>query len=126
MEIKPSMERESSQTQTPSDSNSKGKAPMKPKHKCPRCGSWDTGFGYYNNNKSSQPRYRCKDCRKHWTLGGTVRNIHEHESADLEPGTIESSGGIIRTSGSLNYTRPVANQPPLDFVRVDPTASPTQ
>ncbi|XP_073147984.1 uncharacterized protein [Henckelia pumila] len=43
--------------------------------KCPRCGSTNTKFCYYNNYNKSQPRYFCKSCKRHWTKGGTLRNV---------------------------------------------------
>ncbi|GAB4825406.1 hypothetical protein Ancab_008279 [Ancistrocladus abbreviatus] len=43
--------------------------------KCPRCGSTNTKFCYYNNYNLSQPRYLCKHCRRYWTEGGTLRNV---------------------------------------------------
>ncbi|KAF5737401.1 dof zinc finger protein DOF3.5 [Tripterygium wilfordii] len=42
---------------------------------CPRCGSSDTKFCYYNNYSLTQPRYFCKDCRRYWTKGGSIRNV---------------------------------------------------
>ncbi|KAF6170689.1 hypothetical protein GIB67_015641 [Kingdonia uniflora] len=42
---------------------------------CPRCESNNTKFCYFNNCSLSQPRYRCKTCKRHWTLGGTLRNV---------------------------------------------------
>lgn len=42
---------------------------------CPRCGSADTKFCYYNNYNKSQPRHLCKACNRHWTRGGTLRNL---------------------------------------------------
>ncbi|KAE8720296.1 Dof zinc finger protein DOF5.3 [Hibiscus syriacus] len=43
--------------------------------KCPRCDSTNTNFCYYNNYKKSQPRHFCKACKRHWTKGGTLRNV---------------------------------------------------
>ncbi|XP_009780420.1 dof zinc finger protein PBF-like [Nicotiana sylvestris] len=43
--------------------------------KCPRCGSINTKFCYYNNYNKSQPRHYCKGCKRHWTEGGTLRNV---------------------------------------------------
>lgn len=43
--------------------------------KCPRCESTNTKFCYYNNYNNSQPRYLCKDCKRHWTLGGLLRDL---------------------------------------------------
>ncbi|KAL4583734.1 hypothetical protein LXL04_008317 [Taraxacum kok-saghyz] len=42
---------------------------------CPRCESSNTKFCYYNNYNLSQPRHYCKNCRRYWTKGGTLRNI---------------------------------------------------
>ncbi|GAB2298700.1 hypothetical protein Dimus_032774 [Dionaea muscipula] len=43
--------------------------------KCPRCESTNTKFCYYNNYNKSQPRHFCKACKRHWTNGGTLRNV---------------------------------------------------
>ncbi|KAF5728929.1 hypothetical protein HS088_TW21G01084 [Tripterygium wilfordii] len=43
--------------------------------KCPRCDSTNTKFCYYNNYNRSQPRHLCKTCKRHWTNGGTLRNV---------------------------------------------------
>ncbi|KAL0328841.1 UNVERIFIED_CONTAM: Dof zinc finger protein DOF5.7 [Sesamum calycinum] len=42
---------------------------------CPRCASTNTKFCYYNNYNKSQPRHFCKSCKRHWTKGGTLRNV---------------------------------------------------
>ncbi|PKA53222.1 Dof zinc finger protein PBF [Apostasia shenzhenica] len=42
---------------------------------CPRCQSNNTKFCYYNNYSRSQPRHFCRACRRHWTAGGTLRNV---------------------------------------------------
>ncbi|KAE8700901.1 Dof zinc finger protein DOF1.2 [Hibiscus syriacus] len=42
---------------------------------CPRCGSSNTKFCYYNNYSLTQPRYFCKGCRRYWTKGGSLRNV---------------------------------------------------
>ncbi|MCE3049630.1 hypothetical protein HAX54_045433 [Datura stramonium] len=42
---------------------------------CSRCNSTNTKFCFYNNYSLTQPRYLCKTCRRHWTEGGTLRNI---------------------------------------------------
>ncbi|CAK9183158.1 unnamed protein product [Ilex paraguariensis] len=42
---------------------------------CPRCGSSNTKFCYYNNYSLTQPRYFCKSCRRYWTKGGSLRNV---------------------------------------------------
>ncbi|XVE51296.1 hypothetical protein DITRI_Ditri02bG0028700 [Diplodiscus trichospermus] len=43
--------------------------------RCPRCDSANTKFCYYNNYNKSQPRHFCKTCKRHWTKGGTLRNV---------------------------------------------------
>lgn len=43
--------------------------------KCPRCESINTKFCYYNNYNKTQPRHFCKACKRHWTKGGTLRNV---------------------------------------------------
>nr|ABI16028.1 Dof26 [Glycine max] len=43
--------------------------------KCPRCDSINTKFCYYNNYNKSQPRHYCRACKRHWTKGGTLRNV---------------------------------------------------
>ena len=43
--------------------------------KCPRCNSTSTKFCYFNNYSRSQPRHFCKSCKRHWTAGGTLRNV---------------------------------------------------
>ncbi|KAK2968938.1 hypothetical protein RJ640_003625 [Escallonia rubra] len=42
---------------------------------CPRCGSSNTKFCYYNNYSLTQPRFFCKGCRRYWTRGGSLRNV---------------------------------------------------
>ncbi|XP_057414810.1 dof zinc finger protein DOF1.7-like [Lotus japonicus] len=42
---------------------------------CPRCDSPNTKFCYYNNYNLSQPRHFCKNCKRYWTKGGSLRNI---------------------------------------------------
>ncbi|XP_010434244.1 PREDICTED: LOW QUALITY PROTEIN: dof zinc finger protein DOF4.4-like [Camelina sativa] len=46
-----------------------------PPEVCARCSSNNTKFCYYNNYSMSQPRYFCKECRRYWTQGGTLRNV---------------------------------------------------
>ncbi|OEL31518.1 hypothetical protein BAE44_0007463 [Dichanthelium oligosanthes] len=49
--------------------------PRPPPRQCPRCQSANTKFCYYNNYSRAQPRYLCKACRRHWTEGGTLRDV---------------------------------------------------
>ncbi|KAJ1384803.1 Zinc finger, Dof-type [Sesbania bispinosa] len=58
------------------DSSSSGwKANVEISPNCPRCGSSNTKFCYYNNYSLTQPRYFCKGCRRYWTKGGSLRNV---------------------------------------------------
>ncbi|XP_030479576.2 dof zinc finger protein DOF1.8-like [Cannabis sativa] len=50
-------------------------APAPEQLKCPRCDSSNTKFCYYNNYNKSQPRHFCRTCKRHWTKGGTLRNV---------------------------------------------------
>lgn len=43
--------------------------------RCPRCGSLDTRFRYFNNLSRAQPRYHCYSCKRQWTFGGSLRNV---------------------------------------------------
>ncbi|KAL7599525.1 dof zinc finger protein DOF1.7 [Lactuca sativa] len=81
--------------------------PPFPEHEhlnCPRCNSSNTKFCYYNNYNLSQPRHFCKNCRRYWTKGGTLRNI-------------PIGGGIRkatkRSSNPNKRTSPTTQQPPL-------------
>lgn len=77
---------------------------------CPRCESNNTKFCYYNNYNLSQPRHFCKDCRRYWTKGGSLRNV------PVGGGTRKSSkrsspaaaAAVVATSvtGSINSKRP--------------------
>ncbi|XP_073059969.1 uncharacterized protein [Primulina eburnea] len=49
--------------------------PLSESLKCPRCSSINTKFCYFNNYNKSQPRHFCKSCKRHWTKGGTLRNV---------------------------------------------------
>ncbi|ERN19306.1 hypothetical protein AMTR_s00069p00049300 [Amborella trichopoda] len=71
------IEEEPELTPSPSSSSSSAKArPQKDKAlNCPRCNSSNTKFCYYNNYSLSQPRYFCRACKRHWTEGGTLRNV---------------------------------------------------
>ncbi|KAG0502340.1 hypothetical protein HPP92_002412 [Vanilla planifolia] len=42
---------------------------------CPLCKSMDSKFCYYNNYNVNQPMYFCKNCERHWTAGGSMRNV---------------------------------------------------
>ncbi|KAF3513204.1 hypothetical protein F2Q69_00009229 [Brassica cretica] len=99
---------------------------------CPRCNSDNTRFCYYNNYCVSQPRYTCKNCRRLWTHGGTLRNISAggsridliccSETNDFlgSIGDSSSSAGVVGSHfGSLPETHgdmvfPVRSHPPMN------------
>ncbi|XP_047940044.1 dof zinc finger protein 4-like [Salvia hispanica] len=63
------------ETSKPPPSRRQQQPPQSEALKCPRCASTNTKFCYYNNYNKSQPRHFCKSCKRHWTKGGTLRNI---------------------------------------------------
>ncbi|CAH1442482.1 unnamed protein product [Lactuca virosa] len=69
------MQRGGSSMYSPTSINMNPKFPEHEHLKCPRCDSSNTKFCYYNNYNLSQPRHFCKNCRRYWTKGGTLRNI---------------------------------------------------
>ncbi|XP_072966706.1 dof zinc finger protein DOF5.8-like [Typha angustifolia] len=71
--------------------------------KCPRCESTNTKFSYYNNYNLSQPRHYCKNCRRYWTKGGTLRNI------PIRGGVRKNSRRS--SSSSSNSTNPIHQTP---------------
>ncbi|KAI3718948.1 hypothetical protein L6452_19833 [Arctium lappa] len=76
--------------------------PSIPPPSCPRCSSDRTKFCYYNNYSVSQPRYFCKDCRRYWTHGGSLRNIPSGGSSRkrgrIDVASSSSSSQILKSS----------------------------
>ncbi|XP_058083365.1 dof zinc finger protein 4-like [Magnolia sinica] len=62
-------------SEPPKPSQARQHQQQTPPLECPRCHSTNTKFCYYNNYNRSQPRHFCKSCRRHWTKGGTLRNV---------------------------------------------------
>lgn len=84
-----------------------------PPRTCPRCESLNTKFCYYNNYNLSQPRYFCKNCRRYWTHGGTLRNVPVGGSSrKAKRGRVSpiSCGG--ESSRSRPFPPPRQPQPP--------------
>lgn len=93
--------------------------------KCPRCESTNTKFCYYNNYNKSQPRHFCKTCKRHWTKGGTLRNVPvgggrknkrpktSKTSADTTTSTNTASTAAPRTDNSNNMINRVNPQLPI-------------
>ncbi|XP_020081558.1 dof zinc finger protein DOF1.4-like [Ananas comosus] len=59
----------------PKQQQQQRQAPHPPPLQCPRCGSTNTKFCYYNNYNTSQPRHYCRACERYWTHGGALRNV---------------------------------------------------
>nr|QPM65714.1 Dof transcription factor [Betula platyphylla]QYF06657.1 Dof [Betula platyphylla] len=97
--------------------------PMKPNFpepeqlKCPRCGSANTKFCYYNNYNLSQPRHFCKNCRRYWTKGGSLRNIpvgggtRKNTKRASNPKRSSSSSSSSTASNSVVQNPPPEHDP---------------
>ncbi|KAJ4896658.1 Dof zinc finger protein DOF1.7 [Raphanus sativus] len=70
--------------------------------KCPRCDSPNTKFCYYNNYNLSQPRHYCKNCRRYWTKGGSLRNIPVGGGSRKNTKRSSSSSSSSSSSASSN------------------------
>ncbi|XP_074287765.1 uncharacterized protein LOC141612917 [Silene latifolia] len=113
--------------------------------RCPRCDSANTKFCYYNNYNLSQPRHFCKNCRRYWTKGGTLRNIpvgggcrktnkrpapaadsNSSKQLQLQQRVVQTqSASSVPSSGSgsgLNYSQP---QNPTLKIEPGPILGPT-
>ncbi|KAL2932044.1 Dof zinc finger protein DOF1.7 [Bienertia sinuspersici] len=78
--------------------------------KCPRCESTNTKFCYYNNYNKSQPRHFCKACKRHWTKGGTLRNVPVgggRKNKRLKASSGSNSGG--KTASKTNHSTTITN-----------------
>ncbi|KAJ7976216.1 Dof zinc finger protein [Quillaja saponaria] len=81
---------------------------------CPRCGSSNTKFCYYNNYSLTQPRYFCKGCRRYWTKGGSLRNVPVGGGCRKNrrsSKTITLSGDGINKKDLLSYNGGISNDP---------------
>ncbi|XP_042484026.1 dof zinc finger protein DOF3.1 [Macadamia integrifolia] len=85
--------------------------------KCPRCDSTNTKFCYYNNYNLSQPRHFCKNCRRYWTKGGTLRNIpvgggsRKNSKRSSNPKRSSSSTSCSSSSTSVSSAQNVVPKP---------------
>ncbi|THU73186.1 hypothetical protein C4D60_Mb04t20160 [Musa balbisiana] len=90
--------------------------------KCPRCASTNTKFCYYNNYSPSQPRYFCKECRRYWTQGGSLRNVpvgggcrkNKRSSASSSSSSKKAKDQDLITTPllpTLNTTPPASHDP---------------
>jgi hypothetical protein len=60
---------------------------------CPHCLSHDNKFQYFNNNKETQPRYKCGNCGTKFTYKGRVNKI-------LPRGPWEVKGPVSKISST--------------------------
>ncbi|KAE9612399.1 hypothetical protein Lal_00039675 [Lupinus albus] len=75
---------------------------------CPRCGSSNTKFCYYNNYSLTQPRYFCKGCRRYWTKGGSLRNVPVGGSCRKKR---RSNKNLRQSIDSLTFKNSPCNNP---------------
>ncbi|GMI72808.1 hypothetical protein HRI_000950100 [Hibiscus trionum] len=88
-----------------------------PPLKCPRCGSSNTKFCYYNNYNKSQPRYFCKTCRRHWTNGGTLRNVPVGGGRKNKRTKTSAASGVISRLDSFIAIQPQQQRKDHDQLR---------
>ncbi|CAA0818797.1 Dof zinc finger protein DOF3.5 [Striga hermonthica] len=96
-------------------------APAELSPACPRCGSANTKFCYYNNYNLNQPRFFCKACRRYWTKGGSLRNVpigggcrrktcHRRSSSN-GPTSSRNLPSNQKNTNNGNESEPVSNGP---------------
>ncbi|KAF8084326.1 hypothetical protein N665_0723s0009 [Sinapis alba] len=92
---------------------------------CPRCNSLNTKFCYYNNYSLTQPRYFCKDCKRYWTQGGSLRNIPIGGGLRKNKRSSSSSSSNSSSSSSSKKTLFVNNKtpPPLQQLNLQTAES---
>ncbi|XP_038712785.1 dof zinc finger protein DOF1.6-like [Tripterygium wilfordii] len=91
---------------------------------CPRCDSTNTKFCYYNNYNRSQPRHFCKACKRHWTKGGTLRNVPV--GGGRKNKRLKTSNTTTTASTSAAFTTTIRNgnnNPPISQAVVAPSSS---
>lgn len=96
---------------------------------CPRCSSHDTKFQYFNNNKESQPRYKCGNCTTKFTFNGRVnKKPHPQPPQVVDLALVNSSQ--TSTKGQENFVvsgKEVFSEetPETDFVHPAPLSAKT-
>ncbi|KAG2329188.1 hypothetical protein Bca4012_021210 [Brassica carinata] len=96
-------------------SNANANAEITPS--CPRCGSSNTKFCYYNNYSLTQPRYFCKGCRRYWTRGGSLRNVPVGGGC-RKSRRPKSSSSNIKTGQTSNSYSSSGDSPSIDLALV--------
>ncbi|TKV93117.1 hypothetical protein SEVIR_9G204900v4 [Setaria viridis] len=84
--------------------------PRPPPRQCPRCQSANTKFCYYNNYSRTQPRYLCKACRRHWTEGGTLRDVPVGGGRKNRRGGSKAGAAAAKASASTSAAAAAATQ----------------
>ncbi|KAF6170686.1 hypothetical protein GIB67_015638 [Kingdonia uniflora] len=79
---------------------------------CPRESS-NTKFSYFNNCSLSKPRYRCKTCKRHLTLGGTLRNVPVGGGSRKTKQTPTRNSLSSSSSGLIDM--PSSHIPPISY-----------
>ncbi|KAI3898202.1 hypothetical protein MKX03_017628 [Papaver bracteatum] len=74
---------------------------------CPRCDSTNTKFCYYNNYNRTQPRHYCKSCKRHWTKGGTLRNVPVGGARKNKRQKIDNNSSSNKSKNNSNKKRRV-------------------
>ncbi|KAK4493404.1 hypothetical protein RD792_017695 [Penstemon davidsonii] len=116
------MKRQQDQMNPPENQPPRAPLPPPPPQNCQRCESSNTKFCYYNNYSTSQPRYFCKDCKRYWTHGGTLRNVpvgggsrknkrSKHSTASSSSAQQNNSGMISNQSFRTTLPLPVIPPP---------------
>ncbi|KAE8728576.1 Dof zinc finger protein DOF5.8 [Hibiscus syriacus] len=92
--------------------------------KCPRCDSTNTKFCYYNNYNKSQPRHLCKACKRHWTKGGTLRNVPVgggRKNKRLKTSDSNTSSAATTTKTSIAFKTSTASGVDNNFMAIQPS-----
>ncbi|XP_047081807.1 dof zinc finger protein DOF1.5-like [Lolium rigidum] len=69
---------------------------------CPRCGSRETKFCYFNNYNVRQPRHLCRACRRYWTAGGALRRVASASPSRRRPRPSARSVAAAAASASAS------------------------
>ncbi|XP_042378087.1 dof zinc finger protein DOF5.8-like [Zingiber officinale] len=78
---------------------------------CPRCESTNTKFCYYNNYSKLQPRHYCRACRRHWTDGGTLRDVPVGGSQKGKRGSRgDKHANVVAGGAESSLTTPEAQE----------------
>ncbi|XP_076885406.1 uncharacterized protein LOC143534926 [Bidens hawaiensis] len=81
--------------------------------KCPRCDSTNTKFCYYNNYNKTQARHYCKACKRHWTKGGTLRNVPVgggRKNKRIKRANTTSTSATTATNATINHNLGLSDQ----------------